>query len=567
MLQELFVKDFAIIDTLELSFRSGLNILSGETGAGKSIIVGALELLMGGRATRDNVRTEKKEAVVEAVFDVEQYHEVKELLAGWGIETDDNQILLRRIISKNGKSRIYIGERLATIMMLSQIGGRLIDISGQYSQQLLLQQERHIDILDEFGGLTELRARYQDLFDLFQERVGQLKMLDDEERERTGKIELLAFQNDEISRAGLAAGEEEELLQERRILLNAQSLYEKTFGAYAVMYEDENACLTVLRKLLRDIDDAANIDPDLVPVQKSLDSAVLSLEDCALTLQGYADRIPLDADRIDEVETRLDEISRLKKKYGSTVGEVLKFQETVEKELRRIETGSREAEQIRQELAGHADRLWDLAGQLTKKRNEASAKLAEQVESELATIGMKKACFSCAFTSAARQSGEDPVSSARGLNRKGSDLVEFYISTNQGEEPKPLSRIASGGEISRIVLVLKKILAGSYRVPTLLFDEVDAGIGGAVAEAVGMKLREIAGSHQVLCITHLPQIACFGMHHYSVVKAAAENRSVTRVELLDEEGRVEEIARMLGGKTISDTTREHACEMLNSLKG
>jgi len=564
MLQELFVKDFAIIDSLNLSFMKGLNILSGETGAGKSIIVGALGLLMGGRASTELIRTAKDEAVVEAVFDVSDYADIKDMLLSWGIEIGDNQLIIRRTISKTGKNRIFIGERLATIQMLSQIGGRLIDISGHYSQQLLLQAERHVDILDAFGEVLMIREQYQKLYSTFQEKARELKSILTKEEQRAKRRELLMFQNEEITKSQLASGEEEKLLKEKRIFLNAKSLYEKTYGVYAKIYEDDSSSLTSLKRNLRELEEAAEIDSELKPYKENLETVLISLEDTAFSLRNYAEKIQVDPERLDALEVRLDEIHRLKRKYNGSVEEILTYQKDIQKELEGIEGSSKKTEELRRKLAEYAEKLWILAEQLSEKMEKAGRMLKKEVEEELATIGMKKSCFFTEIKKERKTAFDSPESAIQGLNSCGMDSVEFFISTNLGEEPKPLSRIASGGEISRIVLVLKKILAGNYHVPTLLFDEVDAGIGGAIAEAVGVKLKEISESHQVLCITHLPQIACFGKYHYSVSKTMRNGRNVTCVELLDDKARLNEISRMLGGKNISEKTRVHASEMLRN---
>lgn len=562
MLRELFVKDFAIIDSLNLTFGEGLNILTGETGTGKSIIVGALGLLMGGRAYAELIRTAKDEAVVEGVFDISGNDEVCGLLAAWDMPCDDGQLLLKRTISRAGRNRIFIGDHLATIQMLAQIGGRLIDISGQYAQQLLLQEEHHLDILDAFGGLLEKRVRYQELYDQVQGQAAELRALIGREQERSRQRELLDFQRAEIDRAGLSAGEEEGLCRERNILSNAQHLYEKAYGAYAEIYEAEQACLGTLSRLARDLGEAADIDASLGPFRETLDHIIISLEDLALSLRQYAERAHMDPERLSIVEARLDELQRLKRKYGQTVDEILALREGIHRELSSIEGDSHKIGTLREELASNAELLWSQATELSAGRRRAARGLKKKVEAELATIGMKKACFQAEITGAPRPVDPDPCDAAAKLNARGMDSAFFCIAPNQGEELRPLSRIASGGEISRIVLAIKRILAEHYRVSTLLFDEVDAGIGGAVAEAVGEKLKEISCTHQVLCITHLPQIACFGTRHYSVSKQVRSGRTVTAVALLDEGGRLEEIARMLGGRSISERTREHAREML-----
>lgn len=562
MLQELIVKDFAIIDSLTLSFMKGLNMLTGETGAGKSIIVGALGLLMGGRASAELIRTGSEEALVEAVFNIHNNPEIKNIFLSWDMESDADQVLIRRTISKTGKNRIIINDRLATTQMLAQLGGRLIDISGQYSQQLLLQEERHIDILDSFGGLSQLRDHYHTLYTAFQDKTSELKTLVTNETSRVKRQELLEFQNKEIEQACLSVGEEQELLAEKLILANATILYEKTYGAYINLYENDNACLTVLKQLLHDLEEACSVDPGITPLKDNLESSFLTIEDTAFSLRTYAKNIIMDPARLESVESRLDMIHRLKNKYGDSIEQIIAYQKEIQRELETIDVSSSRITMIRDELSICGKQLWSVADELSNKRKNAALLLKKKVEKELDSIGMKKATFFVHIKSTSREESMIPESLIHGLNSTGKDSVQFYISPNQGEDSKPLSRIASGGEISRIVLAIKKIIAGTYKVPTLLFDEVDAGIGGAVAEAVGSKLHEIAATHQVLCITHLPQIACFGTYHYSVKKSICNGRTLTSVELLDERGRIDELARMLGGKNISDKTIAYAKEML-----
>ena len=564
MLCDLHIKDFAIIDSLQLSFQQGLNILSGETGAGKSIIVGALNLLLGGRASADLIRTAKDEAVVEAVFDLAACREAQEYLRAWDIAAADEQVIIRRIIAKSGKNKIVIGDRLATMQMLSQLGGCLIDISGQFSQQLLLQAENHLDILDSYGGLMTPRETYQSLHAVFNNKSAELSRLIDHDRNKEQHRELLSFQYDELEKAQLCPGEEEDLLKERKILANAEKLHEKTYGVYASMYEADDSLLGALKKAAGVLDEAAAIDSELSGYKEEMQSAVIRLDDLVLSLRAYAEKIPIDNRRLEYVENRLSEMQRLKKKYGKSIDELVAFKQEIQDELRNLEGASKRIEELQKELAAEAKNLWQLAEELSEKRDKAAKRLKKSIEDELATIGMKKTSFVTRFQHAARPAADDPAHGLGELHARGMDKGEFYIAPNVGEEPRPLSRIASGGELSRIVLAIKKILARNYRVATLLFDEVDAGIGGAVAEAVGEKRHEIAKTHQVLCITHLPQIACFGNAHFSVRKNVQAGRTVTTVNLLDSRERVEEITRMLGGKQVTEKTRAHAIEMLQS---
>ncbi|MCP4714197.1 MAG: DNA repair protein RecN [Deltaproteobacteria bacterium] len=564
MLQALHVKNFAIIDTLTLELGDGLTVLSGETGAGKSIIVGALGLLMGGRASSEMIRTDKNEAVVEAVFDLAGYTDIRDQLVQLGLDQADDQLVIRRTISKNGKNKIYIGERLANMQMLSAIGGRLIDISGQYSQQILLQNEYHREIVDTYCGLKDELDEYRQLYAGYHEKLAELQELMGREKDKQNRRELLAFQLDEIQKADLEPGEEAQLKDERRLLMHARKRYEAAYGSYEQVYGHENSCLGTLGSSLKLLDQVADIDKQLQPLRDSLESVIINLEDVAFSLRDYAEKITMDPDRINEVEERLDVIQRLTRKYGKKVEEIIVLSDTIELELKTIECSSLRIEHIGKDLTQLSRKLWDLADQISRARMAAGRALKKSVEAELTSIGMKKAVFKVQVVSAEQIVGNEPAEAVSGLNPYGMDTIEFFIAANKGEAPKPLSKVASGGELSRIVLALKKILAAGYRVPTLLFDEVDAGIGGAVADAVGAKIKEIAGIHQVICITHLAQIACFGKQHFSVMKAERGGRTMTSVKLLDDVERIEEISRMVGGKSISDSTRAHASEMLNN---
>jgi DNA repair protein RecN (Recombination protein N) len=562
MLQELRIRNFAIIQELDISFDSGLTILSGETGAGKSILVGALGLLLGGRATAEMIRTGADEALVEAVFDVTGNSELAADAACSGLDTADDCLILRRIISRSGRNKIYIGDSAATLQQLALIGGRLLDISGQYSQQLLLHLENHGIILDAFCGNQDLLRDYAEAYDAFQQARQELCELQDGEGRLLDQQELLQFQSAEIEQARVQPDEDLALEQERTVLQNARGLYERTWGAYQQLYEDEHSCLGAVQRMERDISQAAGLDPQLQGTSDQLKQAAATMEDAAFELRAYAERVVVDPQRLEDVENRLELLQQLKRKYGGTLESVLQHLQECSDSLVGISSGSARIEELQAALNQQVDALWIMAGVLTQRRRSAAETLQKKVAAELESIGMAKAVFICTIISAECPAAGEPEGRAAGLSRIGCDQVEFLIVTNQGEEPKPLSKIASGGELSRIVLALKKILAGNYHVPTLLFDEVDAGIGGAVAHAVGVKLKEIASDHQVLCITHLPQIACFGNHHFSVSKAARKGRTITDVARLDVQERLQEIARMLGGKHITDATTAHARDML-----
>lgn len=562
MLQELRIRNFAIIQTLDVHFESGLTILSGETGAGKSILVGALGLLLGGRATADMIRTGAEEATVEAVFDVAGNAVLAAELQAAGLAAADDGLILRRIIARSGRNKIYIGENAGTLQQLTRIGSLLLDISGQYSQQQLLHLENHVAILDAFSGNQDLLGEYEQAYERFQKDLRELRDLQDGESRFREQQELLEFQAAEIEKAAVQPGEDDQLEQERTVLQNARGLYERTWGAYQQIYEDEQSCLGALQRMAGDIAQAAGIDGNLKATGDQLQQASAMLEDAAFELRSYAERIVVDPQRLEDVEDRLELLQRLKRKYGGSLESVLQHLQECSERLDGISGGSARIEELHAGLSRQLDDLWARADVLSRRRCTAAEKLQKRTASELKSIGMAKAEFICSIASTQRPEAEELEAAAAGLSGNGCDQVEFLIVTNQGEEPKPLSRIASGGELSRIVLALKKILAGNYSVPTLLFDEVDAGIGGAVAHAVGLKLKEIAGDHQVLCITHLPQIACFGNQHFSVTKAAQQGRTLTAVARLNEQDRLQEIARMLGGKHITDATTAHARDML-----
>jgi len=562
MLQELRIRNFAIIQELDVSFENGLTILSGETGAGKSIVVGALGLLLGGRATADMIRTGAEEAMVEAVFDVTGNSELSAEAACSGLDAAGDCLILRRIISRSGRNKIYIGDSAATLQQLALIGGRLLDISGQYSQQLLLHLENHGIILDAFCGNQDLLREYEQAYDAFQNARQELSELQAGEGRLRDQQELFQFQCAEIEQARIQSGEDLELEQERTVLQNARGLYERTFGAYQQLYEDEHSCLGAVQRMERDITQAVGLDPQLQGPSDQLQQAAAMMEDAAFELRGYAERVVVDPQRLEEVENRLELLQQLKRKYGGTLESVQQHLLECSDRLAGISSGSARIEELQTALGQQVDALWAMANVLTQRRLAAAETLQKKAAAELKSIGMAKAVFICTLDSAQCPEAAEPDVRAAGLSRIGCDQVEFLIVTNQGEDPKPLSKIASGGELSRIVLALKKILAANYRVPTLLFDEVDAGIGGAVAHAVGVKLKEIAGDHQVLCITHLPQIACFGNHHFTVSKMPHKGRTLTDVARLDEGERLQEIARMLGGKHITDATTAHARDML-----
>jgi len=554
MLTDLKIKNFAIIDELHLSFLPGLTILSGETGAGKSIIIGALNLILGGRSFVEQIRTGENEAIIEALFDISGDSNFQEILAAKGFSVNDNTLLIKRIISREGKNKVLVNGSLTTLSLLTEIVEPLLNISGQHEHQELLRPQNHINILDEFGNLFPLRKEYYESFRL-QEKIRQeIETLKFESSRRQERKELLNFERDEIARAQLVPGEEENLVKEKNILKNAEELITISNGIYESLYSSDGAIISQLSRKARELKDIINIDSQLIPFGQILDSVIIQLEDLAISLRDYSKRIKYDPQMLEEIDNRLETIRRLKKKYGTTVEDILEYQKKIEVELEKIS----DYDDHLQSLAGEYERIngetREKAKILSQKRKETALKLSQRIEEELATLGMQNTKFSVEIT---------PLES---LDESGMDQIEFLISPNPGEDLRPLARIASGGELSRVMLAFKHLFTREEKIATLVFDEVDAGIGGATAQVVGQKLYEISRHYQTICITHLPQIACFGEHHYSIKKKVEKGRTKTLVKKLNPEERVEEIARMLGGKEITQQTRNLAREMITRVK-
>lgn len=561
MLRELNIKNFAIIDSLRVEFGEGLNAFTGETGAGKSIIVDALNLALGERASADLIRTGCDEAVVEAAFglDSRASGDVLRLLKEQGIEAEPGgDIIVRRVISSSGKNKVYINGSLATLSTLASIGAMLADIHGQHEHQSLLSPERQLEMLDALGGLGDLREKAGQVAARLRERRQELAVLEAGERERAQREDMLRFQKNEIEAARLASGEDAALVAEQTVLANAERLSVLASAAADALYTAEGSVLSGLKKAIGSLKEISSIDPRLAPVLELLESAYAQVNEAAREVSAYAERVEFDPARLEEVRDRLDLIQRLKKKYGGTIEEVIAFGEKAGGELIKIERGSDDAERLRVEIEALRTELTSIVHDLTKKRTSAAQELEQKVEVELAHLGMKKTKFSVRIT---QEPGDDTTDGLR-AGPNGSDRVEFLISPNPGEEPRSLAKTASGGELSRIMLALKTILAAGDSIPTLVFDEVDAGIGGAVAEEIGRKLRSISRKRQVFCITHLPQIASMADRHYGVSKTIKKERTSTEVTLLDKKERVDEIARMLAGKTITEATLRHAAEMI-----
>jgi len=569
MLRHLHVKNLALIDDLELSFDEGLNVITGETGAGKSLLMQALGLAVGGRATTDLVRHDTQEAIVEAVFTNEDVW-ITRLLEESGYATDE-ELLIRRVISQNGRGRVYLNGAVATVAVLRQVGERLMHIYGQHEQQTLLETEAALGLLDGFAKLGEPGKEMEKRFQALRQVWSRLQALTQGKEVAQARREWLRFQADEIKRAALQPGEEEKLRQEKTILLSAEKLAQGAAAGEEILAASEEAVTDRLGRLLTRLRELARIDDSVKEVVVLLSSGLAQVEEAALLLRKYGERVQLNPERLEDIDARLTLIARLKQKYGGSVEAVLALQAALEQELQQIEGGQESLASLWQETDTAANVAWVAAQTLSRSRHAAARTLETNMMRELASLGMKGASFSVRFyqseNSAVHDAAGEPFfRDGQRLRNTGCDQVEFYLSTNPGEPLLPLAQVASGGELSRLMLALKTLSAAVGEAPTLIFDEVDAGIGGAVAEVVGRRLKVLAKHRQVLCITHLPQIAAFADHAYTVIKTMTKGRTISSAKKLTQGEQLQELARMLGGVEVTAEAKRHAREMLDGAR-
>ncbi len=562
MLRFLRIRDFALIRELEIEFGDGLTVLTGETGSGKSIIVDAFGLLVGARSSQDMVRTNCESASLEGLFSVEK-PAVHEQLAAAGISTEDESVLIRREIFTSGRGRVFINNSLATLSLLKSIGGLLADIHGQQDHQALQDLSSHLRWLDRFGGnevaVIELRHLYAQMREVSQ-RLNALAM-DEQERQRL--LDILRFQVDEIRRAGIRSGEKEELENERSVLSNREKIFALSNEAYALLHESEHAITGQLDRLAHVLRQLAEFDSTWSRHLDSVRESMYQLEDVTYAARDYTGGMDFSPDRLDLVERRLSDLDRLTAKYGRTAEEVLTFADQCEQRLEELVSSDEVSAQLSGQFEAHLKTYLEKAERLSAKRRKDAAQLERGIRKEFSQLAMERMTLSVRFhTNEANESAPKTRIPAH-CGPHGMDQVEFLLAPNVGEDMRPLARIASGGELSRIMLSIKALCGGGETGKTLVFDEIDAGIGGRVAEVVGRRLRDVAAQNQVLCVTHLPQIAAHAKHHYSVRKDIAGTRTETTVRQLDSPARVEEVARMMGGAVITDTTRRHAREMLD----
>ena len=561
MLRELHIKNLAIIDDASANFEKGLNVLTGETGAGKSIIIDALCLALGERASTEVIRSGEKEAVVEAFFDIPPKllnSSSRRFLQDLGINIEDG-IILKRILSAQGKNRAYINDSMVNVQTLSEISKGIIDVHGQYEYQSLLSPDNQLDMLDAYGGLLIERQEFTIIYETQTSLKQQIAELMQKEKERAQRLDILRYQVNEIETADLKIGEEEELSEEVKILSSASLLTELANQAYESLYSSDSACLTNLSKILNSLKEISNIDVRAADAVKSAEEAIPLLEETAYFLRDYKDSLNFNPERLEEIQTRLELIKGLKKKYGGNIQGVLDYREKGLRELDELQHSEEKLETLNAELKKLKNILTEKAQYLSKQRKAVAKKIEQQVVSELSSLSMPDTRFSIQIT---QEAGDDTADGFK-ANSKGIDKIEYLISPNIGEELKPLSKIASGGELSRVMLALKGILAKGDKIPVLIFDEIDAGIGGRAAETVGQKLKSLSASHQIICITHLPQIASYADTHLKIEKKIKAKRTTVEVRKIEKDERTVEIARMLSGDS-SEVSIKHAKEMIKS---
>ncbi len=568
MLKNLNIKNYALIDELQMEFGTGLNVITGETGAGKSIIVDALSLILGERSTAEEVRSGTPKAIVEGVFTVSGNKKVQRLLETAEIEFDD-EIIMRREVSQKGQSRAFVNDTPLQISQLKILGDLLVDLHGQHEHQSLLRPETHIDLLDDFGGLDSLIGSFRAAFSDLNRMLAELKEIISKRDALKEKSELYSFQIKEIDLVDPQPGEIDQLESELRILENSEKLYEAATKLYELLYDSESSIHDQLVKVRNQLEDLSYIDKKFAGQKEECEGAKAVVDEITRFVQSYSSRIEFDPQRLEQIRERLGVLAMLRKKYGGTLEAVIEYRQTIGREYTLAENFDGEISRLEGNIESQRSKLSEIAERLSSKRREVAERIARSIVGVLAEIGIDKARFEIDIRNR-QYKGED--AGLKPLVRLGNDFyettgngfdfVEFFVSTNVGEEPKPLAKVASGGEISRIMLALKTILAKSDRLPLLVFDEIDTGISGRIAAKVGRSLKNLSGFHQIIAITHLPQIAGNADIHFRVEKTVKGKRAVTQAARLSEDERVLEVARLLSGEDVTQASISGAKELI-----
>ncbi|MDM8222920.1 DNA repair protein RecN [Ligilactobacillus salivarius] len=555
MLQELSIKDFAIIDEIQISFQPKMTVLTGETGAGKSIIIDALGLLAGGRGSTEFIRKGEKKAVIQGLFTLPREANTYDILEEYGIDSEDGQIILQRDLYRGGRNICRINGMMVNLATLRKVGETLIDIHGQNEHQELMKPENHIDLLDEYDKKTsELRNQYQVVYQNYRKLKLSMEKKEADEKAWAQRLDMLNFQVKEIGEAGLKINEEDELVEEKNKLDNFQAIHDALELSYQILSGEKIDVVGNLGNAMNELSDISDLSENLQEINTKISDAFYSLEDVARDISDELDSMEWNGERLNEIEERLELIHQLKRKYGDTIEDILHYHIRIVKELREMENAEQNSEKQERQLSEALEKVKELAIKLSKQRKKSAKKLEKMIHEQLSALYMDKAVFEVKFLNNSK------------LYSKGIDKVEFYIQTNPGEEMGPLAKIASGGELSRIMLALKTIFSQKMGVTSIIFDEVDTGVSGRVAQAIAEKISQISNNSQVLCITHLPQVAAIADNHYYISKSVNDGRTETSLEELDEKQKIREIARMLSGSEITELTLKHAEELIKMSK-
>lgn len=552
MLSNLYIENIAVIEKTSIDFKKGLNVMTGETGAGKSIVIDSINAVLGNRTSKELIRTGASSAFVSAEF-TNLSEKAIAVIYEAGFELEDGELLIQREISTTGKNKCRINGRPATVSTLKEIGVQLINIHGQHESYELMSPELHISYIDKLAGLESEIEAYQEVYKKYKKLSAELKKATVDESERERKIDLLKYQIDELEDADLRDGEYEELNEQKAVLQNSEKIIEAIMSSRALMNGDEESSgvLENLQEINSQLSDISEYMSEVEPINSRIESAIYELEDCLSELTGLTDLVDTDGGSLDSIEERLDLIYTLGKKYGSTIKEMLDFLDKAKKELNALVMYDENREALIKECDKAYKEAEKLAKALSEKRRATSLEFADKVCEEMAFLDMPNVKLVV-------------VQEKCELNSLGCDNIEFLISTNPGEPPKPISKIASGGELSRMMLAVKNVLSDKDDIDTLIFDEVDTGISGSAAQKVGLKLREVSKSRQVLCVTHLAQIAAMGNSHFKISKSVRDEKTFTKVEELDHEGRKQELARIIGGTEMTKASLDYAEEMLRA---
>ncbi|NWF91035.1 MAG: DNA repair protein RecN [Ignavibacteriaceae bacterium] len=567
MIKSLLIQDYALIEKIEVDFKSGLNIITGETGAGKSIIIDAMSLLLGERASSDVIRKGADKSIVEGIFEINKNKKVKTFLAE--NELDDlPELIIRREISSKGSNRCFVNDSPVALNIIKDLGDLLVDLHGQHEHQSLLKKETHINFLDGFGNNEELLRTYKWLFTSLNKLLAELKEIKDKDAAYKEKRDILEFQMKEIDAVSPQPDEEKKLLEELKIFENSEKLLGLTTTIYEQLYDSENSVQDILSKIKNDLSELAKIDSSFNESNNECESALTLVNDISDFIRTYKEKIDIEPEQIEAARERLGSINLLKKKYGGSIESILELRKKIGEEFAAADNYSLNISDLEKKINAVRDNASAAAEKLSKERLKISKNVKKEIESVLAELGIPNAKFEVRITQ--REINQNEGNSLRFNNKNyaydsnGCDEVEFFISTNLGEDVKPLVKVASGGEVSRIMLALKSVLAKNDKLPLLIFDEIDSGISGNIAQKVGQALKSLASYHQIIAITHLPQIAAYSDQHYAVEKKTIEDRVVSSIRKLDERGKVIEVAKLLSGEKVTDTSIKSARELIET---